>query len=341
METGVETDLRSLGYEVVDNLGAGSFSVDKLATSERHPKQVHEIFDMPNGQLFTVMEAAATDLLRKILELHHIPINQARTWFSQLLSAVIYLQQQNIAHRYLKCQNVLLSADGWALGLSSLAELRNLLYETPPDLIMKSAVFSNLENALHESPEQALIKKMKKSSSFPFRRENEVFVLEYFNENLWYGFLLFMVSVIGTATYFSTGAGDHHTVAVLAVFSLFFSVWLMWSGAFRWRLVIDSRKQEYGYYVRNILLKRAPLQQLCIRLRAHTLSQRKVKFRLILMGQEMEAIGLSRFMNTSELLNCQGRRLAKTLGLNYLDDRNIAWRRPHLRIGIRPKILPV
>ncbi|XP_072524057.1 testis-specific serine/threonine-protein kinase 6-like [Salminus brasiliensis] len=147
----METDgvLRSLGYEVVDNLGAGSFGMVKLATSERHPQhvaikimnrrkessnfaskllprelailkivrhphiiQVHEIFDMPNGQLFIVMEAAAMDLLRKILELHHIPINQARTWFSQLLSAVVYLHQQNIAHRDLKCQNVLLSADG-------------------------------------------------------------------------------------------------------------------------------------------------------------------------------------------------------------------------------------
>ncbi|XP_072542832.1 testis-specific serine/threonine-protein kinase 6-like [Salminus brasiliensis] len=141
--------LRSLGYEVVHNLGAGGFGMVKLATSERHRKhvaikimdrrkessdfawkqlprelailkrvrhphiiQVHESFDMPNGQVFIVMEVAATDLLHEIMALHHVPVNQARMWFSQLVGAVGYLHQQDIAHRDLKCENVLLSADG-------------------------------------------------------------------------------------------------------------------------------------------------------------------------------------------------------------------------------------
>ncbi|XP_072517408.1 testis-specific serine/threonine-protein kinase 6-like [Salminus brasiliensis] len=140
--------LRSLGYELVGSLGEGTFGMVKLATSERHSEQVaikimkprrknskftrkylplelailrrvrhphivqvHEIFQMPSGQAYVVMEAATTNLFRKVCELSFIPMDQARTWFSQLVCAVVYLHQQNIAHRDLKCMNVLLTAD--------------------------------------------------------------------------------------------------------------------------------------------------------------------------------------------------------------------------------------
>ncbi|XP_072517416.1 testis-specific serine/threonine-protein kinase 6-like [Salminus brasiliensis] len=140
--------LRSLGYELVGSLGEGTFGMVKLATSERHSEQVaikimkprrknskfsreylplelailrrvrhphivqvHEIFQMPSGHAYVVMEAATTNLFRKVRELSFIPMDQARTWFSQLVCAVVYLHQQNIAHRDLKCMNVLLTAD--------------------------------------------------------------------------------------------------------------------------------------------------------------------------------------------------------------------------------------
>ncbi|XP_072527472.1 testis-specific serine/threonine-protein kinase 6-like [Salminus brasiliensis] len=140
--------LRSLGYEVVCNIGHGAFGQVKLATSGGHPNkvaikmmdrrlmspnivskflpreltilktvrhphivEVHDILEMENGQVFIVMEAAATNLYSKIQELHHIPMDQAKIWFSQLLSAVVYLHQQDIVHRDLKCENVLLTAD--------------------------------------------------------------------------------------------------------------------------------------------------------------------------------------------------------------------------------------
>ncbi|XP_072542616.1 testis-specific serine/threonine-protein kinase 6-like [Salminus brasiliensis] len=140
--------LRSLGFEVLDNIGKGNFGEVKLVTSERHPDQVaikiidrklmapyiaskhlpreltilkvvkhrhivhvHDIFDMPNGQVYIVMEPAKMDLSQKIQELNRIPISQAKKWFSQLLSAVVYLHQKDIVHRDLKCNNVLLTAD--------------------------------------------------------------------------------------------------------------------------------------------------------------------------------------------------------------------------------------
>ncbi|XP_072536817.1 testis-specific serine/threonine-protein kinase 6-like [Salminus brasiliensis] len=144
----METDqvLRGLGFEVVDHIGEGTFGKVKLATSNKYPNQVaikiidnktstdnspdflrrevdilrvvkhphivhvHEILER-DGQVFIVMEPAATDLEGKIRKLHHIPIDQAKTWFSQLLRAMVYLHQQDIVHRDLKCANVLLTAD--------------------------------------------------------------------------------------------------------------------------------------------------------------------------------------------------------------------------------------
>uniref|UniRef100_A0A3B1JHF3 non-specific serine/threonine protein kinase n=1 Tax=Astyanax mexicanus TaxID=7994 RepID=A0A3B1JHF3_ASTMX len=142
--------LKSFGYSVVRDLGEGGYGMVKLATSERHSQQVAikimdrrnessdfntkllprelailkrarhphiievlECFEMRDGLVFIVMEAAEMDLRSKILELYPgVPINQAKIWFTQLLSAMQYLHQQNIVHRDLKLLNVLLTADG-------------------------------------------------------------------------------------------------------------------------------------------------------------------------------------------------------------------------------------
>ncbi|XP_072534674.1 testis-specific serine/threonine-protein kinase 6-like [Salminus brasiliensis] len=147
----MDTDrvLKSFGFTVLSSIGEGSFGKVKLAKSKRHPNkvaikimdptkeedsefaskylpreiailkrvrhlhiiQVHEIYQMPNKQAFIVMEPAIMDLSEKVQELGFIPMDQAKKWLSQLLSAMIYLHQQDIAHRDLKCENVLLMAD--------------------------------------------------------------------------------------------------------------------------------------------------------------------------------------------------------------------------------------
>uniref|UniRef100_A0A8B9RJA8 non-specific serine/threonine protein kinase n=1 Tax=Astyanax mexicanus TaxID=7994 RepID=A0A8B9RJA8_ASTMX len=149
----MDTDkvLRSLGFKVLKNIGAGCFSQVKLAKSKRHRKKVaikvvnlrkedcewaekyllqelailgkvrhphianvletHVIYEMPSKRVFIVLERAATDLHDKIVELGCLPKDQAREWFSQLVSAMVYLHQQDIAHRDLKPDNILLTAD--------------------------------------------------------------------------------------------------------------------------------------------------------------------------------------------------------------------------------------
>ncbi|XP_064789260.1 testis-specific serine/threonine-protein kinase 6-like [Oncorhynchus masou masou] len=143
-----EKVLREMGYKLGATIGEGSYSKVKLAISQKHNSEVaikivdrkkaphdfvhkflpreltllrgvrhnnivhvHEFIEVCNGRLYIVMEAAATDLLQKIQEVNSIPIAQAKTMFSQIVSAVNYLNQNNIVHRDMKCENVLLTRD--------------------------------------------------------------------------------------------------------------------------------------------------------------------------------------------------------------------------------------
>uniref|UniRef100_A0A8B9GM68 non-specific serine/threonine protein kinase n=1 Tax=Astyanax mexicanus TaxID=7994 RepID=A0A8B9GM68_ASTMX len=137
-KTAKSKDLSSLGYNVLYTIGKGTFGTVKLAKSKKYPDKVaikimdpkhmssyayqqcmrhelpilrnyshphivhvHEIYVRPSGQIFIVMEAAEME----------IPPDQARLWFLQLVSPMVYLHNRNIAHRDLKCGNVLLTAD--------------------------------------------------------------------------------------------------------------------------------------------------------------------------------------------------------------------------------------
>ncbi|XP_010869898.1 testis-specific serine/threonine-protein kinase 6 [Esox lucius] len=140
--------LRGMGYKLGVTIGEGSYSKVKLASSQKHnaevaikivdrkkapndfvhkflPREltllrgvrhdnivhVHEFIEISNGRLYIVMEAAATDLLLKIQEVNSIPVDQAKKMFSQIVNAVNYLHQNNIVHRDMKCENVLLTRD--------------------------------------------------------------------------------------------------------------------------------------------------------------------------------------------------------------------------------------
>uniref|UniRef100_A0A8B9CC40 Testis-specific serine/threonine-protein kinase 6 n=3 Tax=Anser TaxID=8842 RepID=A0A8B9CC40_9AVES len=142
--------LCELGYKLGQTLGEGSFSKVKAVTSSkykvplavkvvdrrrappafvykflprelsilrkiRHPNivRIFEFIEVCNGKLYIVMEAAATDLLQLVQQLGKLPcVPEARDIFAQVVGAVRYLHDRNLVHRDLKCENVLLTADG-------------------------------------------------------------------------------------------------------------------------------------------------------------------------------------------------------------------------------------
>ncbi|XP_068264132.1 testis-specific serine/threonine-protein kinase 6-like [Nyctibius grandis] len=148
--------LCELGYTLGQTLGEGSFSKVKAATSKKHkgplaikvvdqrqassafvykflPRElsivhkirhpnivrIFEVIHACNGKLYIVMEAAETDLLQLLQQLGRLPcVPKARDIFAQVVGAVRYLHDSNLVHRDLKCENVLLTADGRRAKLS-------------------------------------------------------------------------------------------------------------------------------------------------------------------------------------------------------------------------------
>uniref|UniRef100_A0A8C8D551 Transmembrane protein 249 n=1 Tax=Oncorhynchus tshawytscha TaxID=74940 RepID=A0A8C8D551_ONCTS len=119
---------------------------------------------------------------------------------------------------------------------------------------------------------------------------------------------------------------DHHKYTGFLVFSMCLSLWLVCSGAFRRRLVIDHKKKEYRYYIHTHLRHRGPLHQIYIRMIAQKSGEVLVLLLLFCHG----------FSEKYELLECQGRRIATKLNLNYFDYQDTSKR--HLVIH-RPKII--
>ncbi|XP_049319620.1 testis-specific serine/threonine-protein kinase 6-like [Astyanax mexicanus] len=143
-----ETDtMKFLGFEVCGVIGSGGFGVVKLAKSKkhksyvaiktmdcrwvalrsqysvleveidiiskiRHPHIVHvyEVIRVWDKEVYIVMEAAQSSL-GEVLKTGPIPSHTARRWFSQLVSALDYMHEQDIVHHDLKCDNILVTED--------------------------------------------------------------------------------------------------------------------------------------------------------------------------------------------------------------------------------------
>ncbi|XP_049341693.1 testis-specific serine/threonine-protein kinase 6-like [Astyanax mexicanus] len=140
--------LSRMGFEVIDRLGDGCFCKVFLAKSYWHlghvaikvsdckkmPKymiyknfpreldimhQVHhphiveayETYKTRKGLVIAVMEPGKTRLEDFIDDEGALPLQKAKRWFTQLLSAVVYLHEKDIVHRDINCENIILTSD--------------------------------------------------------------------------------------------------------------------------------------------------------------------------------------------------------------------------------------
>lgn len=80
----------------------------------RHPNIV-KLFEVlsSHSKIYLVLElVTGGELFDKVKETGPMPESQARSYFQQIISAVSFCECQNIAHRDLKLENVLLDKDG-------------------------------------------------------------------------------------------------------------------------------------------------------------------------------------------------------------------------------------
>ncbi|XP_064459312.1 uncharacterized protein LOC135369725 [Ornithodoros turicata] len=105
----VSTDMTSLEYRT-------KFLPRELKILSRirhcHITEVYQIIQLPR-RVFIIMElAAGGDLLEKVQRERRLYERKAHELFVQLACALAYLHRHDVAHRDLKCENVLLTSDG-------------------------------------------------------------------------------------------------------------------------------------------------------------------------------------------------------------------------------------
>ncbi|KAJ8893424.1 hypothetical protein PR048_006015 [Dryococelus australis] len=109
----------SLACKIIDKNKVPKDFLEKFFPQEldilkklEHPYiiQVHSILQRESRVFIFMSCATGGDLLEYIRSHGPVPEHLSRKWFRQILEGLRYLHGQNIAHRDLKCENILLSA---------------------------------------------------------------------------------------------------------------------------------------------------------------------------------------------------------------------------------------
>uniref|UniRef100_F6RC58 Testis-specific serine/threonine-protein kinase 6 n=1 Tax=Ornithorhynchus anatinus TaxID=9258 RepID=F6RC58_ORNAN len=155
--------LKELGYRLGKTIGEGSYCkvnmgvwgrenttvaikiinlqrapkdfVDKFLPRElsvlrviRHPHivQVLELIEVGSDKIYIVMEALGSNLFKVLRRQGYFNCTRAQEFFSQLVSAIHYLHCQQVVHRDIKCENILLTHDEQCIKLTDFSFSRQV-----------------------------------------------------------------------------------------------------------------------------------------------------------------------------------------------------------------------
>ncbi|XP_036384704.1 testis-specific serine/threonine-protein kinase 6 [Megalops cyprinoides] len=176
--------LRKRGYNVLKGIGEGSFSKVKSAYSERHkchvaikiinrkrasanflekflPRELEilpslnhphivktfEIFETLEGKVYVIMELGVQgNLLEFIKTRGALAENLSRKLFRQLSLAIQFAHNRDIAHRDLKCENLLLDRD-FNLKISDFGFSKRVTYDEGGQMILSRTFCGSLAYA--------------------------------------------------------------------------------------------------------------------------------------------------------------------------------------------------
>ncbi|XP_064420767.1 testis-specific serine/threonine-protein kinase 1-like [Latimeria chalumnae] len=112
---------KSVAIKIIDKTKCSADFVMKflprvisVLTQCSHPNIVkaYEIMETQGGLCFLVMEEAKSDLYELVDSKDHLPEKEAKQIFRQIVEGLKHCHEKGIAHRDLKCENVLLTSDG-------------------------------------------------------------------------------------------------------------------------------------------------------------------------------------------------------------------------------------
>ncbi|XP_004580943.2 cation channel sperm-associated auxiliary subunit TMEM249 [Ochotona princeps] len=167
--------------------------------------------------------------------------------------------------------------------------------------------------------ERHLARRLKSNSFYPFTQQQPgVFVLEYYQDTLWKGALLFAVCIVLVSLDFIRQVRKQETWGFPA-YGVGVGLWLLVSSLPRRRLVLNHPRGIYHFSIRGRTVCQGPMHLVYVRLALSSDAYGRCFFRLVLSGHKLEPLVLVQLSERYEQIEYLGRHVAQKLNINYFD----------------------
>ncbi|XP_007488829.2 cation channel sperm-associated auxiliary subunit TMEM249-like [Monodelphis domestica] len=176
------------------------------------------------------------------------------------------------------------------------------------------------------STERSLAKKLKQNPFYPFfQQQPNVYVLDYYQDTLWKGTLLFLVCVLLLSLGIFTKVGSQQTWGFPA-YGIGIGLWLILSSIPKRRLILNHTRGMYHFSIQGRTVCQGPMHRVYIRLAVKSDAYGRYFFQLVFCGYKLEPLVLVKLSEHYEQLEFLGRHMARKLNLNYFDCSSLSYR---------------